>query len=278
MVPLGRACAALCYAPGVSSERGQERRPAVDERLVMPETRYEIIDGEVVYVSPALEPCASRHSKLSALLEVYAADGYNAASDMLTRTSEMADMAPDGSIYPEARDPETGGRQLEELAFEVVSTETLGHAGTKAAALVARGVRRVFALDVERGRALEWSVRTRSWEILAASAVIEDAALALPLPLRDLVGATKTNDAVARALLAKNNPLITAAIQEGKAEGRAEGRAEGKAEAVLMVLRARGLQIAAEEETRILACRDGEQLDRWLGRAARVAEVDALFA
>ena len=47
---------------------------------------------------------------------------------MLTRTSEKGDMAPDASVHPAAPDPRTGGRQLEDLAFEVVSTERLSAA------------------------------------------------------------------------------------------------------------------------------------------------------
>jgi Uma2 family endonuclease len=254
----------------VSSKRSIRHRPAVDERLIMPGTRYEILEGDLVYVSPAREPHASRHSKLSALLEAYAAHGYNAASDMLTRASEQSDVAPDGCIYPEARDPETGGRQLEELAFEVVSTERLAHAGAKAAALVTRGVRRVFAIDVERRRALEWSSKTQSWEILSHGATVEDPALVLPLPIRDLVDAAKADDAVARALIAKNNPVIVGAINEGKAEG--------KAEAVVAVLRGRGLSVPAAVEERILACRDLAQLDTWLRGAATATSVEALLA
>src|SRR5690606_30910146 len=138
----------------------------------------------------------------------YAARGYNVASDMLTRTSAKNDMAPDASVYPAARDPRTGGRQLEELAFEVVSTERLGHAATKARRLAERGVRRVFAIDVERKRALAWSRRTDGWEMLPVGGVIEDPALALPLPIQPLVEAVKADDAVARALLAKKNPVI----------------------------------------------------------------------
>ena len=248
----------------------------------MPDTRYEIIDGELVYVSPALEPHASRHSKLSALLEAYAGEGFNAASDMLTRTSETSDMAPDGSIYPTARDPETGGRQLEELAFEVVSTETLNHAGRKAAGLLARGVRRVFAIDVQRQRAFEWSGATASWAILPHSGVIEDDALVLGLPIGDLVGAANADDAVARALLAKSNPVIASAVDEGRAEGkaqgRAEGKAEGKAEAALAVARARGLEVTQDIETRILDCRDPDRLDDLLRRAANATTADDLFS
>ena len=109
-----------------SGDRGEEL--PVDARLIMPETRYEVLDGEVMEVPPRDQPHGSRHSKLSALLEAYASDEHDAACDMLTRTSELNDFAPDGSIYPIAPHPTTGGRQIEELAFEVVSTETLAHA------------------------------------------------------------------------------------------------------------------------------------------------------
>ena len=46
----------------------KEELPPVDARLVMPETRFEIIDGNVEEVAPADEAHGTRHSKLSALL------------------------------------------------------------------------------------------------------------------------------------------------------------------------------------------------------------------
>jgi hypothetical protein len=127
---------------------------------------------------------------------------------MLTRTSEIDDIAPDVSVFPDARDPETGGRQLEQLGFEVVSSESLGCAGRKAAKLVARGARRVFAIDVERARALEWSSSLGTWSVLDPSAHIEDRALEVPLPIGALLLAAKADDAVARTLVAKHNPVI----------------------------------------------------------------------
>src|SRR4051794_34899487 len=90
-----------------SGNRFRAALPPVDERLVMPGTRYEIIEGKVVYVPPADEAHGTRHSKISAILEAYAADGYDVASDMLTRTSTKGDMAPNASVFPAARDPET---------------------------------------------------------------------------------------------------------------------------------------------------------------------------
>ncbi len=88
----------------------------------------------------------------------------------------------------------------------MLSTERLGHAGRKADKLVARGVRRVFAVDTERGRAFQWSPQLASWAILSEAEHIEDRALAVPLPVEALVRAAKVDDAVARALLAKGTP------------------------------------------------------------------------
>jgi hypothetical protein len=259
-------------------------RYAVDERLVMPETGFEVVDGEVLYVPPADPPHATRHSKLCALLEMFAAPGFIAACEMLTRTSAKSDFAPDGSLYPAAPDPETGGRQLEHLAFEVVSTQSLGNAAKKASGLVGRGVRRVFAIDVERQRALEWSRKTASWEILPHSAVIEDVALALPLRVHDLVGAAQVDDAVAQALLAKRNPVLVEALakaqalgeQRGFQQGKLEGERVAKAEALLAIFRARALPIVAEAEETIRTA-EVARLDRWLVEAVTCENVSRLL-
>src|SRR4051812_26688388 len=106
MPPPSSARVTIPTAP--RSEKRPIARPPVDERLVMPETRYEVIEGKIEYVPPSDEPHGTRHSKISALLEIYAGPGYDVASDMLTRTSEKGDMAPDASVFPEARDAETG--------------------------------------------------------------------------------------------------------------------------------------------------------------------------
>ncbi len=45
--------------------------PAVDERLVAPGSGYEILDGIVVPVPPALPPHATRQSKIASLFEAY---------------------------------------------------------------------------------------------------------------------------------------------------------------------------------------------------------------
>jgi Uma2 family endonuclease len=249
--------------------------PAVDLRLVAPESRYEIHDGKIEYVPPSDEPHGTRHSKLSALLEAHVAEAWDVASDMLTRTSEMDDIAPDASVFPREREHQTGGRKLEELAFEVVSTERLAKAAAKAKKLADRGVRRVFAVDVSRQRAFEWSAALECWELLAPSATIEDPTLGAPLPVEALVRAAKADDAIAHALLRKKNPVLESALlaerDRGKVEGRAEGKAEGKAEAVVAILEARGIAVAEADRARILATTDAETLDAWIVRAATSA-------
>jgi hypothetical protein len=173
-------------------------------------------------------------------------------------------------VFPRERDPVTGGRKLEHLVFEVVSTESLSHAANKAAKLIARGVRRAFAIDVERERALEWSAALESWSILDTGAYIEDVALAAPLPIDALIRSAKADDAMARALVIKRNPVIEAV--------GAQREALGKAESLVIVLETRGLAPSIAERARILAERDLERLDRWFAAVLHCSSVAELLA
>ncbi len=284
-------------APGPGTEL-----PEVDERLAEPETRFEVEDGRWVYVAPADAPHGEGHATVSALVRGHHADGYSVAVDMLTRTSRTDDIAPDVSVYPSAPDPRSGARQLEELAFEVVSSQSLAYVGQRAAKLVARGVRRVFALDVKRLRALEWSNETGEWRFLERAGRIEDPALAVPIPIDALLDAARADDAIARALRVKRHPECLAEREEGHAEGEAKGRAEGEAkgraegeargraegiaegeargrvDGLFVVLALRGLDPTEDERRRILAERDPSRLARWLAAARTCADVATLLA
>jgi Uma2 family endonuclease len=250
--------------------------PPIDERLVTPETPYEVIDGELVYVPPADPPHGMRQAKLAALVEAHAADDFLVAVEMLTRTSKTNDFAPDVSVFPLAKDPVTGRRQLEHLAFEVVSTQSLKRAGDKAAKLRARGVRRVFGIDVERGRALEWSTVLGTWSVLDSGGHIADPAFAVPLPIAALLNEARATDVMAHALIDQRNPVIEAVraqerdegVLRGRQEGLADGLLRGKAAALLATLAARGLSLQPSERDRILDERDGARLDRWIARSA----------
>jgi len=246
--------------------------PAVDERLVAPGTRYEIDDGELVYVPPADEPHGIGHGALGALLRAHRAADRSVALDMLTRTSSRSDLAPDASVYPSERDPQTGGRQLEELAFEIVSTERLSHAGGKAGKLVERGVRRVFALDIARGRAFEWSRELGTWALLAPDARIDDPALAVSLPVAPLVDAAVADDAAVKAYRAQRHPEFLAEREEGREEGRVEALAHTVR--ALLVQRFGGLAPALEAR---LAASPPRDLDRYLARILTAETAAAVF-
>src|ERR1044071_2629651 len=137
--------------------------PPEDERLVAPETPYEMVDGELVYVPPSDYDHGDRQSKAAGLIDACVRPEFSVVTEGLTRVSRTTDIAPDISVYPRARDPATGRRRVVELAFEIVSTQSLASAADKARRLSAGGVRRVFAIDVERNRAMEWSSGLDAW-------------------------------------------------------------------------------------------------------------------
>ena len=144
----------------------------------------------------------------------------------------------------------------------------------------------MFAIDVERSRALEWSTALGTWQVLDSSGRIDDPALAVALPIEALIRNAKADDAVARALAARNNPVFVEHRAEAKAEGRAEGhaegkaegRAEGKAEALIVLLTARGIALDRATRERLLGERDAEQLDRWIVRAVSCTTLADLLA
>ncbi len=242
--------------------------PAVDERLVMPDTRYEILDGRVAYVSPARDPHGSCHARIVAILGVLVAPGFKVACDLLTRASHTSDFAPDASVLPVARDPVTGGRQLEHLAFEVVSKGSLARITRKAHLLSTRGVRRIFAIGLQRGRVLEWSRKTGSWRIMRGDERVDDPTLVAPLALKDILATTDLDDVMERSLVARGTGGLTRAVAH-----------EERVSAILAVLRARRLRLSAATVRAIEDERDNARLSRMLRLAATCARaVDVLGA
>jgi Uma2 family endonuclease len=291
----------------MSSTLSRSELLAVDERLVVPGARYEVLDAEVVYVPPADEPHGSLHADLAALVLAHRREGYSVAVDMLTRTSKIDDIAPDVSVYPTARDPRTGGRQLEEIAFEIASTESLSHAQKKATKLSGRGVRRIFVIDVEQARVHDCSVADRTaWIELGPGAELVDPAFATPLPIAAIIDAARRDAAIVRAFRVKRHPEFAEERAEGHAEGRAEGRAEGlaeghaeglaeghaeghaegraegyvkgRAESVVCLLAARGIAISEAQRVAILAERSLDRLSRWLAAAVTCTSATELLA
>lgn len=214
------------------SAPGYGEVPHVDDRLVMPESRAEILNGRLLVAAPADPPHAKAHLDLGCLMRLHVAPGYIAATDMLTRTSRENDFAPDVSVFAEGEP-----RKLEELAFEVTSEQALKIPTEKARELVRRGVRRVFAVLVKQRRVLEWSRDTDGWRTVPDSATLEDRCLVRPIAIRALVDAAAVEDESARALLARNNLIVARAIEDAATEAEARGLREAvRAAATLLAL------------------------------------------
>jgi hypothetical protein len=264
-------------APG-SSDAGPPRHlpgrgsfPGLDDHLVEAEiTRDEIIGGQRVVLSPAHEPHATEHTELDYVVRAHVAPGYGAATDLLTRHDEESDFATDTCVRKKGVDPQTGGRYLEEIAFEVVSEQKERYVREKALRMHRRGVRRIFAVWTKDQRVCEWSPEGQSWRRLAADARIEDPCLVTPLKVAALLDAAAADDAVVAALAAKGNPAIR--------QREAEGEARGQAAAILKVLEARGVAVNEAQRQEILCCHDLDRLDQWLSRAIQAASADEVLS
>jgi hypothetical protein len=153
----------------------------MDDHLVEPVTREEMLRGQRIYAAPARPPHAERHC------------------------------------------------DLEELAIEVVSTQTMRELIMRAEDLSERGVRRLLAIFVARKKpkreasVYEWSVAEHRFVQLSLDDEIRDPTLARPLPVRALVDATKADDAVIDALDSKDNRRL----QQLKAREREQGLEQG---------------------------------------------------
>ena len=147
---------------------------------------------------------------------------------------------------------------MEEIAFEVVSTQSERDVTEKAVEMSRRGVRRIFGIWVkDRRRACEWSAESGSWRLLDVESHIEDRCLATPLKVAALLDAAEADNAVAEGLIAKGNPTILkfAAAQKAK-----------------------GIAVSSPQREEILGCTDLERLDRWLLRAGVATSADEVLA
>ena len=274
--------AAMLLAPGASSGAAlqfpshDQVLPAVDDRLVEPCTREEILDGRRIKAMPAHEPHAVLHIGLGAVLQAHVVQGWAAAIDMLTRSAPDSDFAPDASVYPAERDPVTGGRQLEELAFEIVDKQSLSVATRKAAILAGRGVRRVFCIVLKTHGVYEWCADTQAW--LPLSGALSDRCFVRDIPINALLDASAVDAAIDEARLARRSPVLQRALADESARGEARGEAHGMAKALLEVLTARGFAVDGGTRARVESCQDTATLSRWIVRAATSATADVVFA
>jgi hypothetical protein len=214
--------------------RDKEAMPRLDEHLVRDGTREEVLRGQRLIAAPAKAPHADPHARLDYLISAAAASGYVTSSDLLTRAGPGSEFATDTSVRREGIDPATQTRYLEELAFEVVSTQSLREITERAEDLSNRGVRRLVAVFVKKGEVAEWSASTKSWVPLSLDSTLDDPTLARPVLIRAVFDAGVADNEVVDSLAAKDNPRLAqreaAKLEQGLELGRREGLELGRRE------------------------------------------------
>src|SRR5689334_18211545 len=84
-----------------SAVRFPGAHPSLDDHLVEPETREEMVRGQRVIAMPARPPHADRHCELDYVIRAHVAPGYIPSSDMLTRAGPESEFATDTSVRKE---------------------------------------------------------------------------------------------------------------------------------------------------------------------------------
>ncbi len=268
----------------------------MDDRLAPPETRVEYLNGQEIFAAPAGECHGRQHSYVDRVIGANVREPYAVAVDMLTRTEEGSDFAADVSVYEPTGDPRAevpSPRKLEEIVFEVVDRQAAAIPTRKAVELIARGVRRVFAVFTKERALFEWSVTDGRWNKIPGDAVIEDACFVRPISANGIVDWLQADNEVAKAILVKRPEPIVQALAAERAEGRVEGRAEGRVEGLTMgeakgqlamkrqsilgALEGRGVPVSERVRSAVLATSDMALLERWFLAALKATESDQIL-
>jgi hypothetical protein len=282
----GEGAATRLEAPGAPGYHGDMRAPEpnprpwlpVSDYAVEPESGQEMFHGEVREASPAGPKHSRQHNQVDFVLRAYVAPEYGADTDLLTRQAIPHNFASDTCIRKNGIDPATGDRYLEELAFEIKSTQSTEDLEQRARIMAARGVRRIFAIpvrgdeagsDILAGPVAEWIPLEERWRTFGDDQVIADPCLFEPVPVRALLDAVEADDAVAQALLHKGNPFLLRHTEAVRAEDRKE--------CIHAILQSRGVAMDAGAHARVAACTDPALLLRWVVRAAHVVRASDLF-
>jgi hypothetical protein len=213
-----------------SGARDPEPMLKVDDHLVRPETREEMVRGRRIVALPATQPHARRRAEVAYVIRANVAPGYEVDTELLTRVGPRSDFATDVCVLRTGIDPATQTRYLEELAFVVVSEQSLCDITERAEDLTERGVRRLIAIFVKKNQVAEWAPETKRWIPVPPESKLEDPTLARPMRVQALFDAVVADNEVVDALAAKGNHRLAQREADARAQGRTEGLAEARTE------------------------------------------------
>ncbi|WP_428265297.1 hypothetical protein [Haliangium sp.] len=141
-----------------------------------------------------------------------------------------------------------------------------------------RGVRRVFAIPVSGDKAghhlvagplLEWQPERDDWKTWGNDELLEDPCLSRPLLVGALLDAVQAEKAIVNAVIASDHPDMV------KHNESMETR--GMRKSLVLMLGARGFEVAEKTRERIETCSDERVLARWIERAVSAGSVDEIF-
>lgn len=225
--------------------------PRVDDHLVTPETREELVRGRKMVAVPANPPHGKQHFALDYVLGAHISDGYQGATELLTRVGPDSNFATDTCIFRKGIDPSTGARWLEELAFEIVAEQSMRDITERAEDLSARGVRRLIAIFVKKGEVCEWLPSKGQWRVLGLDSELTDPTLRRPLKVRALLDAAEADNAVVEALKAKGNPRLAELEAASRREGRRKGREAGLRRSIDLVCARLEIPLSDEQRAQL---------------------------
>jgi hypothetical protein len=260
--------------------------PRVSDYVVEPETDIELFQGQIREVLHAGPLHSQQLNQVSFVLGACVAPGHGVDIDLLTRQDAENNFSSDLCIRKDGIDPDTDDRYLEELAFEIKSTQDPDELEQRTRIMARRGVRRIFAIPVRghpagidrvAGPVAEWMPAEERWRTHGDDEVITDPCLFEPVPVRALLDAAEADDAVARALLHKGNPVLLDYLDTRYRASVMEGQQKAAREHIYLLMNARGMTIDAAARARIAACSDLAVLERWVVRAVQMASASELF-
>ncbi len=253
--------------------------PRVSDHLIVPErAREEVVRGKLMAMEPSDPPHADEQAHIASLIHTHSKPEYQSSVELATRVSQGNDFAADASIRKKGIDPLTGDRYLEELAFEVVNTQSHKSIENRARDLSERGVRRIFAIFVKEGWIGEWNPKNQAFDKLNPKDKIKDQALVRPIKVKALLDMAEGEKEISRALLVKNNEVLTKHVEKAKKAAFQEGREEGLklARLALMdVIQERFGSVPPALEARIQTL-PAEELQGLIKRALKAERIEEL--
>nr|VFJ95303.1 MAG: Putative restriction endonuclease [Candidatus Kentron sp. LFY] len=263
--------------------------------------RYELSNGHPVYCLPAGERHA-RHNTTGALVLDTDPDVEWSGIDAGFSPKKNTLRAPDVAVAPPPAPGKPGWIPgVPPLAVEYADRgQDEADLEIKIRELLAAGTRYVWVVRLIGPQCVEVHSKDAPMRRLSTTDILEaPGILRNPIPVHALFDREEAHRITLKNLLQRKGYQDLEAVlregarkgkvegkTEGKAEGRAEGKAEGKLEgrlaalvdALFRVLAARSLDTDDQTRARIRDCRDPEQLDTWLARAAVADRLETVFA